>query len=62
MNKWWLVGTAVLLLTVVAADAKKKWKSDEDFEFEEVRGGCVIKLFNSNSSVNSPNQPPIVVS
>lgn len=39
MNKWWLTtGTAVLLLLVVcAADAKKKWKADEDFAFEEVR-------------------------
>jgi hypothetical protein len=37
MNKWWLTGTAVLLLVVCAADAKKKWKADEDFEFEEVR-------------------------
>lgn len=36
MNKWWLAGTAVLLLVACAADAKKKWKADEDFEFEEV--------------------------
>lgn len=37
MNKWWLASTAVLLLLVACAtDAKKKWKADEDFEFEEV--------------------------
>jgi len=36
MNKWWLASTAVLLLVACAADAKKKWKADEDFEFEEV--------------------------
>lgn len=36
MNKWWLAGTAVLLLVACTADAKKKWKADEDFEFEEV--------------------------
>ncbi|XP_050525231.1 proteoglycan Cow isoform X3 [Daktulosphaira vitifoliae] len=36
MVKWWLA--ALLLVTCISAlaDAKKKWKPDEDFEFEEV--------------------------
>lgn len=36
MNKWWLAIAALLLLIACTADAKKKWKADEDFEFEEV--------------------------
>jgi len=50
MNKWWLTaGTALLLLLVACAtDAKKKWKADEDFEFEEVR-------------TNPPNSPSFIL-
>lgn len=41
MNKWWLAATALLLFVSCAADAKKKWKADDDFEFEEVRTSII---------------------